>query len=187
MVKPLHHAQAGRRGWPHYAGRPVGTARARLGYHCRQVLSLITGPASTLTFEIRDAACSEGSGHSSYEVRQLLDLSGLSSAAPATLRIQSASSACPTYFERTPGFFVFDEYRFILIRFGAILLPVDTPLAELFKIDQQGFYDARGLPVAPGGFCLIRMHGHGGSGSIQLVSRPLAERLVQAYPNLYSF
>lgn len=173
--------------WEHGYVRPAGRARAQLDFHGRKVLSLIIGPASVLPFNVIDVSCHANSSYDNLEIRQLLDLSALSAEAPAFLKVQSPVSVSPISFPRTTGFYPFEEYRFVLIRFGSILLPVGSLLGDLFKINVADFFDARGVPIDSTSFCLIRMRGHGGSGSIQLVTPHLADRLVRAYPTIYSF
>jgi len=53
-------------------------------------------------------------------------------------------------------------------------------------LDCAQLFDARGVSIASSSLMLLNVRGHGTSGSIQLVSRSLGERLLRFYPSIYS-
>lgn len=149
-------------------------------------LACVLGNGSALSFELADAEAPAGVGYDVIEVRQCLDLSEVTKAARVRLRLRSGHVIEALGVTGVAGFFPFNEYRFTLIRYGALRLWGRTRLASLFALDCTQLFDARGVVIAPESFLLLNVRGHGTSGSIQLVSRGLGLRLLKSYPSIYS-
>lgn len=136
------------------------------------------GPGSVLHVGLPVDPGSAEVGEELIEVEQLLDLSAASGAARVRLQLSG-------------GFAVYDplrllDFRLTLIRYGALRMDPSVGLGELFEIDCTILTGGRPDRVESAAWMLLNAHGHGTSGSIQLVSRPLGERLLRAFPSVYS-
>jgi len=149
-------------------------------------LACVLGNGSAWSFELADAEAPAGVGYDVIEVRQCLDLSEATEAAKVRLGLRSGHAVDALGVPGVAGYFPFNEYRFTLIRYGALRLRGQPRLASLFDLDCTQLFDARGVAIAPESLLLLNVRGHGTSGSIQLVSRGLGERLLRFYPSIYS-
>lgn len=148
-------------------------------------LAWVMGAGSVIDFSLADVDALPGEGCDLYEVRQHLDLTDVTIARPVTFRLISPSSGALRGAMGVVGFYPFGEYRFTLIRYGAIRLGTYAKLADILVLDCS-LCDARGVPIPAQSLMLLRVRGHGSSGSIQLVSRSLGLRLLESYPSIYS-
>ena len=149
-------------------------------------LACVLGNGSAWSFELADAEAPAGVGYDVIEVRQCLDLSVVEESTRVRLCLWSGHVIEALGVTGVAGFFPFNEYRFTLIRYGALRLRGQPRLASLFDLDCTQLFDARGVAIAPESLLLLNVRGHGTSGSIQLVSRSLGERLLRSYPLIYS-
>jgi len=153
---------------------------------CQSCLVYVLGNDSALNFELVEADGRAGVGYDIIEVRQCLDLSAVTESAKVRLCLRSGHAIEALDVKGIAGYFPFNEYRFTLIRYGALRLRGRIRLASLFALDCAQLFDARGVPIASESLMLLNVRGHGTSGSIQLVSRGLGERLLRSYPSIYS-
>ena len=149
-------------------------------------LACVLGNDSALNFELVKAEGQAGVGYDVVEVRQCLDLSAVSGTARVRLCLRSGHVTEALDVMGVAGYYPFGEYRFTLIRYGALRHREQASLASLFELDCTQLFDARGVAIAPESLLLLNVRGHGTSGSIQLVSRRLGERLLRSYPLIYS-
>lgn len=149
-------------------------------------LACVLGNDSALSFELADAEAPAGVGYDVIEVRQCLDLSSVSGAARVRICLRSGHATEALGVMGVAGYYLFGEYRFTLIRYGALRHRAQASLASLFVLDCSQLFDARGVVIAPESLLLLNVRGHGTSGSIQLVSRGLGLRLLKSYPSIYS-
>lgn len=149
-------------------------------------LACVLGNGSAWSFELADAEAPAGVGYDVIEVRQCLYLSEVTEAARVRLGLRSGHVIEALGVMGVAGFFPFNEYRLTLIRYGELRLRGQPRLASLFDLDCTQLFDARGVSIAPESLLLLNARGHGTSGSIQLVSRGLGERLLRSYPSIYS-
>ncbi len=149
-------------------------------------LACVLGNDSALNFELVEAEGQAGVGYDVVEVRQCLDLSAVSGAARVRLCLRSGHVTEALGVMGVAGYYPFGEYRFTLIRYGTLRHREQASLASLFDLDCTQLFDARGVAIAPESLLLLNVRGHGTSGSIQLVSRSLGERLLRSYPLIYS-
>lgn len=112
------------------------------------------------------------------EVEQLLDLSAASPEHRVRLRLSGPSDAAD------PLLWV--DCRLTIIRYGALRMDASVGLGALFEIDCLLLTGGRPDRIESSAWMLLNARGHGTSGSIQLVSRPLGERLLRAFPSVYS-
>lgn len=162
----------------------MGVSRERR--RSQPYLACVLGSDSTLNFELLQADGQAGVDYDIIEVRQCLDLSGVTESAKVRLSLRSGHVIDAMGVKGVAGFFPFNEYRFTLIRYGALRLRGQPCLASLFDLDCTQLFDARGEAIASETLVLLNVRGHGTSGSIQLVSCGLGERLVRSYPSIYS-
>lgn len=148
-------------------------------------LAWVMGAGSVIDFSLADVDALPGEGCDLYEVRQHLDFTDVTIARPVTFRLISPSSGALRGAMGVVGFYPFGEYRFTLIRYGAIRFGTYAKLADILVLDCS-LCDARGVPIPAQSLMLLRVRGHGSSGSIQLVSRSLGLRLLESYPSIYS-
>lgn len=149
-------------------------------------LACVLGNGSALSFELADAEAPVGVGYDVIEVRQCLDLSEVTEAAKVRLSLRSGHAVDALGVPSVAGYYPFGEYRFTLIRYGALRHREQARLASLIALDCSQLFDARGVSIAPESLMLQNVRGHGTSGSIQLVSRSLGLRLLKSYPSIYS-
>jgi hypothetical protein len=112
------------------------------------------------------------------EVEQLLDLSAASAKERVCLRLSGALSAVDHA--------RMSECRLTIIRYGALRMESSVVLGDLFEIDDSLLMDGSAGRDGSTAWMLLNARGHGTSGSIQLVSRPLGARLLRAFPSVYS-
>jgi hypothetical protein len=134
------------------------------------------GPSSILNFAIQGRCDGLGAFVQTTDVEQVIDLSQASAEARISLRL---SGLCPYWM------FEGSDFRVTLIRFGDMRLGQDVGVGSLFALDSNGLLDALGLPIPPHELMVLMARGHATSGSIQLVSRSLGERLLRAFPSIY--
>lgn len=134
------------------------------------------GPSSILNVAIQGRADGLGAYVQTTDVEQVLDLSPASASARISLRL---SGLCPY------GMFEGSDFRVTLIRFGAMRTEPDAAVGSLFALESSALVDALGMPVPSQQLMVLMARGHGTSGSIQLVSRSLGERLLRAFPSIY--
>lgn len=149
-------------------------------------LACVLGTDSILNFEIAEAEGQAGVGYDIVEVRQCLDLSAVSGTGRVRLCLRSGHATEAMGVMGVAGYYPFGEYRFTLIRYGALRHREQASLASFFDLDCSQLYDARGVVIAPESLLLLNVRGHGTSGSIQLVSRSLGLRLLKSYPSIHS-
>lgn len=152
----------------------------------RVSLAWVMGAASVVDFTLADVDALPGKGCDLYEVTQQLDLSDVTPARPVRFRLKSPGVGQPQNWSVVVGFYPFGEYRFTLIRYASLRVGACAKLADILVLDCTALRDARGAPISNDSLMLLRFHGHGSSGSIQLVSRSLGLRLLQSYPSIYS-
>lgn len=141
-------------------------------------LAWMLGPGSVVHVEVRAGRPGESSGGCEWtEVDQLLDLSAASDADRVCLRLtgdfvpwQSSDRA---------------ERRLTLIRYASMRMNAGVKLGDLFYLDCSGLRECSQDASAPHAWMLLNARGHGTSGSIQLVSRSLGERLLESFPSIY--
>ena len=135
------------------------------------------GPGSVLQVGLPVGLDSCEPVHELVEVEQLLDLS----AATAEQRVRLRLSGPTGPLDLLMGV----DYRVTVIRYGALRKDPSVGFGELFDIDCM--HPAGGWPERLGSsvWMLLNARGHGTSGSIQLVSRPLGERLLASFPSVY--
>lgn len=153
---------------------------------CQSCLAYVLGEGSALNFELVDAEAPAGVGYDILEVRQCLDLSQVTESTPVRLSLRSGKMAEALDIRVVAGYYPPNEYRFTLVRYGALRLRWRLGLASLYTLDCSQLFDAHGVAIAPEALMLLNVQGHGTSGSIQLVSRRLGERLLRFYPSVYS-
>jgi len=153
---------------------------------CQSCLAYVLGDGSVLNFELVEANREPGFGYDIIEVSQCLDLSAVVAPAKVRLCLRSGHAVRHLGVRVVDGYFPANDYRFTLIRYGALRLSVRARLASLFDLDCAQLFDARGVPIASESLMLLNVRSYGSSGSIQLVSRGLGERLLRFYPSIYS-
>lgn len=149
-------------------------------------LACVLGNDSALGFDLVDADGQAGEGYDVIEVRQCLDLSVVSGTARVRICLRSGHATEALGVMGVAGYYPFGEYRFTLIRYGALRHREQASLASLFALDCAQLFDARGVVIAPESLLLLNVRGHGTSGSIQLISRSLGLRLLKSYPSIYA-
>jgi hypothetical protein len=149
-------------------------------------LAWVMGAGSVIDFTLVDVDALPGEGCDHFEVRQHLDFTDVTFARPVTFRLRSAVGHPDGYGQGVVGFCPLGEYRFTLIRYGAIRFGAYVRLSDVLVLDCTALRDAKGEPIARESLMLLRVRGHGAWGSIQLVSRSLGLRLLHAYPSIYS-
>jgi hypothetical protein len=149
-------------------------------------LAWVMGAGSVIDFSLADVDALPGEGCDLYEVRQHLDLTDVTLARPVIFRLSSLGGGALRGSRGVVGFYPFGEYRFTLIRYGAICFASYSKLADILVLDCSSLCDACGVPIPAQSLILLRVRGHGSSGSIQLVSRSLGLRLLESYPSIYS-
>jgi hypothetical protein len=153
---------------------------------CHSYLACVLGNDSVLHFELLEADGHPGAAYDVIEVRQCLDLSAVSREAKVRICLRSRPFGNSQGGVGVLGFYPFGEYRFTIIRYGALRLRSGVNVADLLALDCAQLFDARGVSIASSSLMLLNVRGHGTSGSIQLVSRSLGERLLRFYPSIYS-
>jgi len=149
-------------------------------------LAWVLGAGSVIDFDLVDVRAAPGEGCDLYEVKQCLDCTDVTVARPVTLRLRSPGDGERQGARGVAGFQPGGEYRFTLMRYGAIRFASYAQLADILVLDCTDLWDTRGLPIPTETWMLLRVHGHASSGSIQLVSRSLGGRLLACYPSVYS-
>jgi hypothetical protein len=149
-------------------------------------LACVLGNDSSLGFDLVDAEGQAGEGYDVIEVRQCLDLSAVSGTPKVRICLRSGPFNSSSGIPGISGYYPFGEYRFTLIRYGALRLGNRPRLSDLFELDCAQLFDARGVSITSDSLLLLNVRGHGTSGSIQLVSRSLGLRLLKSYPTIYS-
>ena len=153
---------------------------------CQSCLASVLGNDSALNFELIEADGQPGVGYDVLEVRQCLDLSAVSGTAKVRICLRSGYFSSSLGVIGVLGYYPFGEYRFTIIRYGALRLRSHARLADLMALDCTQLFDARGVSIASDSLMLLNVRGHGTSGSIQLVSCSLGLRLLKSYPSIYS-
>jgi hypothetical protein len=151
----------------------------------RESLAMLVGPGSTYEFNLVDTACEAQTSCNAYNVSQVLDLLALSVASPVVLRLAGVCCLKPNACGRA-GVCSPSKLYCTLFRYGEMLTRPQIRLSDVFILDCRGLIDCDGLQVAPDSLMLLKSHGHGSFGSIQLMSRALALRLLKFYPTIYS-
>ena len=146
----------------------------------------VMGPGSVIDFTLVDVDALPGEGCDLFEIRQHLDFTDVTFARPVTVRLRSLADHREGGGKGIAGFYPEGEYRFTLIRYGAIHFCAYVKLADILVLDCAGLLDAKGAPIPRESLMLLRVRGHRAWGSIQLVSRSLGLRLLRAYPSIYS-
>jgi hypothetical protein len=153
---------------------------------CQSYLACVLGNDSALNFDLVEADGQPGVAYDVIEVRQCLDLSAVALDAKVRICLRSGSFGSSLGVLGVLGYYPFGEYRFTIIRYGALRLRSHARLADLLALDCTQLFDARGVSIASDSLMLLNVRGHGTSGSIQLVSRSLGLRLLKSYPSIYS-
>lgn len=134
------------------------------------------GSGSVQHFSIVSAGPGRAQVDSLIEVEQVLDLSAATPSGRACLRIKGEGGGV-TYCTK--------EFRVTLSRYGALRVATGVRLGDLVGLDCDSLFDENGAPMSSSSLMLLFARGHGTSGSIQLVSRSLGERLLRAFPSIY--
>lgn len=183
----LNEAARGRRGEGRSSERQPNPPTDSADFVGRRVaLAWVMGPGSVVDFTLADVDALPGRGCDLYEVTQQLDLSCVTASNPISFHLKCPHGGRDRGWSVVAGFYPFDEHRFTLIRYASLRVEPGAKLADILVLDCAALRDARGAPISNDSLMLLRFHGHGSSGSIQLVSRSLGLRLLESYPSIYS-
>ena len=98
-------------------------------------LTCVLGNDSALGFDLVDAEGQAGEGYDVIEVRQCLDLSAVAGTAKVRICLRSGPFNSSSGIPGISGYYPFGEYRFTLIRYGALRLGNRPRLSDLFELD----------------------------------------------------
>ena len=158
--------------------RMLFARRPELAEHSRARMAWLIGPGSTVDFELRSEKACPCFSCDCIDVDVLFDLSGIHTDKPAIFKLHGEAREC--------SMTALESLRLPLVRYGSVARGGCTPISKLIQLDVSELRIAVGNHWGQGSLVLINAQGHGGSGSIQLLTRPTADRMLKAFPRLYS-